>query len=211
MAEVFLPLLLNYRWFKRHRMNADFTFSWGTDNEDDGQLLRVCGKAGAVHESGLDNSPLFDEMELQDGKLDFACIDLSCLMYRACEVLLRFTAILGSDDATRSRDELRLDSARFRRALRDFFSAEKSIVNSFRRRNGTRVYARTLTPLCFYPLLTNTLDAAEVDLLVHLFRSSDFTGSAAMLPSLSFNDPRFDGDGDYWRGRIWPPLVYLYR
>jgi glycogen debranching enzyme len=48
----------------------------------------------------------------------------------------------------------------------------------------------------------------EVDLLKSILLSDSFC-NPRLLPSLASTSEHFDADGDYWRGRVWPPLVYL--
>jgi hypothetical protein len=201
IASIYDNLLSNYLWFKENRANPDGTFSWGTDNEDDCGLIRLCGKIGAMMESGLDDSPIFDIMNMRDNKLDFACIDLSSLIYRAAEIMMEFAQIIGRD-ISQFADDLKLYSGAFKK----FFDYESGTANSFKDTGNNRVFAREITPLSFYPLLASFAGKREVSLLEDLFYSSHFNGK---IPSLSFNSGHFNGDGDYWRGRIWPPMVYL--
>ena len=42
----------------------------------------------------------------------------------------------------------------------------------------------------------------------HLRDNERFWGHP-VIPSLPRSSPLYDGDGDYWRGRVWPPLNYL--
>ncbi len=199
---VFDRLAANYAWFKRYRMLPGGTFAWGTDGEDTDTPVKMTGKTGAVFESGLDDSPLFDEMTLKDGRLDYACIDLSSLVYRAAEVLAELAEMTGRDGREYG-DDLKL----YGEAIRGFFDFEAGIANSFREddRGGKR-FARELTPASFYPLLTGLAGKSEVRLLETLFDSRHFRGR---LPSLSPGSASFTGDGDYWRGRVWPPMVWL--
>jgi hypothetical protein len=210
LQAVYPALLRNYRWFKRSRRNSDGTFSWGTDSADDGGFTRAEGKAEAVLETGLDDSPLFDEMALQGPRLNYACIDLTALLCRACEILRAITKLAAPLSSEQQADaaELEQDLAWFQSAMRAFFAPGARIANSYRLENGHPLHARELTPLSFYPLLTPALSPAQQGTMRELFYSKHFSGEH-LLPSLSFLSAHFNGDGDYWRGRIWPPLVYL--
>jgi hypothetical protein len=201
--ELYPKLIANYRWFKANRMNPDYTFSWGNDNEDDEALFRLIGKTGAVLESGLDNSPLFDEMGFVDGKLDFACIDLSSMMYLAAEILLEFSRLMSLPGG-----EFVEDLIFYGKAIHEFFDTRTGIANSFRREGNNKVFAQEITPLSFYPLLSFLVEKDEVRLLENLYLSKHFQNDHA-IPSLSRLSPNYDPDGDYWRGRVWPPLNYL--
>lgn len=204
-----LPILeKNYNWWKQNRMRADYSYSWGTDNETDETLIRLFGRMGAIYESGLDDSPVFEEMHLEqsfrDGMLEVSllnqsCIDLSCLIYQAAEILLDISAILGCTIAGLEED---LENYHYR--VHRFFDLEHGRVNS--QLDGH--FNPQITPLVFYPLLTSALKAEEVSFLEALFYSEHFQGMAG-LPSLSCLSESFHPDGDYWKGRIWPPLLYL--
>lgn len=200
---VYPALERNYDWFLANRANGGAlagTFSWGTDEGAD-TPIRLTGKTGAVFESGLDDSPLFDGMELSGGKLDYACIDLTSLMVRAAEIMLELAATTGRDGGRYAED-----LERFGRAMPGFFDYENGIANSFKMDGGKRVFAREITPVSFYPLLTGLAGERETRLLEALFDSGHFRGT---LPSLSRLSRHFTADGDYWRGRIWPPMVWL--
>ncbi|NPV03086.1 MAG: hypothetical protein HPY53_17060 [Brevinematales bacterium] len=201
--EMYPKLIANYRWFKANRMNPDYTYSWGSDNEDDERLLRLTGKIGAVMESGLDNSPLFDDMGFADGKLDYACIDLSSMMYLAAEILLEFSRLMSLPGG-----EFVEDLIFYGKAIHEFFDMQTGTANSFKYAGNAKVFARELTPLSFYPLLSFLVEDEEIRLLENLFLSKHFQNEY-ILPSVSLFSQNYDPDGDYWRGRIWPPLNYI--
>ena len=108
---------------------------------------------------------------------------------------------------------LKTDREHFKEAVHTFFDFENDITNSYTVHNTKRVFASELTPLSFYPLLAEGLSKAEVNLLINkLYYSEHFIkkgNDSVFLPSVSFLPKTFNGDGDYWRGRMWPPVVYL--
>mmetsp|Transcript_10573 Transcript_10573/g.17305 ORF Transcript_10573/g.17305 Transcript_10573/m.17305 type:complete len:310 (+) Transcript_10573:799-1728(+) len=201
-AKSVFPLLLkNYRWFCEHRRNNNFTFSWGTDNEDKSELILLKGKVGAVYESGLDDSPMFDCMQLRSSCLDHACVDLSSLIYCACEILKQFAVLLGENMETLSEDE-----ARYADALHSFFDPGQKAFSSYHLE--THRFVTELTPCSFYPLLTSHVTKAEIDACAELVLSEKFKHNQ-LIPSLMYSSRFLNADGDYWRGRIWPPQVWL--
>ncbi|OHD57029.1 MAG: hypothetical protein A2Y33_08870 [Spirochaetes bacterium GWF1_51_8] len=200
---IFPALVKNYKWFKANRMNEDYTFSWGSDNEDDETLLRLTGKTGAVLESGLDNSPIFDEMGFANGKLDYACIDLTGMMALAAEILLEFSRILSLPSG-----EFVEDLIFFGKSLNEFFDWNTGTANSFKRAGLGKVFAKEITPLSFYPLLSGLVEENEVKLLEGMYLSKHFQNQWE-IPSLSIQSRDYLPDGDYWRGRIWPPINFL--
>ncbi|HBM14799.1 MAG TPA: hypothetical protein DD381_00385 [Lentisphaeria bacterium] len=220
MMKKLIPLLTkNYIWFNDNRRNSaesgmPHTFSWGTDMTSLDNLSQTKGKLGAMMESGLDDSPIFDDMELKGNLLNYACIDLSCLIYRANEILIswsRNTKLRSLFSAEEIR-MIEIDNHYFRKTIHEFFCFEKSLANSFKIIDGKKSFSDTLTPLSFYQLLTSYLFNDEILLLSNLYHSEHFTNRdnpSIVLPSLSFKDKQLNLDGDYWRGRIWPPSVYL--
>ncbi|MBN2360324.1 MAG: hypothetical protein JXR83_12800, partial [Deltaproteobacteria bacterium] len=73
-------------------------------------------------------------------------------------------------------------------------------------------FVDVITPTALYPLLLEPPPAA--DRIARLLAALDDTallGGAPAIPSLARSDRRYDPDGDYWRGRIWPPLNWLVR
>jgi hypothetical protein len=217
---ILVPLLIkNYKWFNSHRRNSaesgmPHTFSWGTEMTSGDSLAQTKGKLGAMMESGLDDSPIFDEMELEGNLLNYACIDLSCLMYKANELLLKWAkdSRLCSLFTSSELKMLELDNLHFKDAVHEFFCFEKGFANSYKVSGVKKIFSEPLTPLSFYPLLTEYLYEDEVKLLSDLYYSEHFSDksmSSIVLPSLSFKNKQLNLDGDYWRGRIWPPTVYL--
>lgn len=212
-------LLANYRWFKASRMHPASsplagTFSWGTDESTQTpELAQTKGKYGAMMESGLDDSPIFSGMNLSGGLLNHACIDLTCLMAVACELLIHWSAdtVLAPSFTAKDREELQQDWTRFPASIQSFFDATSDIPNSCTWRDAGLHWVKTVTPLSFYPLLTPFISPQQTAKLAELYRTEFLNDSypEAFLPSVSYGDASFDGDGDYWRGRIWPPMVFL--
>ncbi len=200
------PLLIrNYNWWKQNRMHQDHTFSWGTDHEDRNDFILLSGKTGAVYESGLDDSPVFDEMELTsqarsgNAILDQACIDLSSLMVSAAGILVEMAVLLGIPAP-----ELQEDLHTYNSIIHNFFDLDRGLVNSFKSQH----YNTELSPLIFYPLLTSCISPEELRLLENILDSPDFL-NAALLPSVAVSSSHYNPDGDYWRGRVWPSMVWL--
>ena len=202
LRSVFPVLKRNYSWFKTHRMNGDGSYSWGTDHEQDDLQVKLTGTVAAVLESGLDDSPVFDGVSLKGDKLDMACIDLTCLMMLACRLLIRM-----SEAVFESADEYRRDLALLDRSVHAFFDLDAGVVNAYRWDGSSKAFVPEITPTVFYPLLTGCLNTDEVALLRSIYREH-FDGEW-VIPSVSRLSKSYNPDGDYWRGRIWPPMNYL--
>lgn len=203
LDEIYPKLLANYEWFCENRQNDDFSFSWGSDNEENRNLLVMHGKVGAVYESGLDDSPIFDEMGFENSKLDYACVDLTSLMVRSAMILLGFAKIQKDKETVK---KLTRDLVLYESVIHEFFDFENEVCNSFKKEGEEKIFASEITALSFYPLLTPFLKRKEVKLLEGLLKGPEFAGEVL---SLSRRSKHFNPDGDYWRGRIWPPMVWL--
>lgn len=164
----------------------------------------------ACYESGMDNSPMFDGVpyDPRTGRMLQADVGLSALYALDAACLARMAQTLGlredadalDDEADRMRD--RIDALMWDDA-----------AGVYRNRRPDGRLSDRISPTSFYPLLC--LDALDerartrARRLVreHLLNPAEFWGERP-LPSTPRNDPDFR-DNDYWRGRIWAPMVYL--
>ena len=208
LEETFQPLLQWNRWWATHR-DVQGYLTWGSDGENKPVNLddRTRGtRAGAILESGLDNSPMYDSTTYnsQSHLLDFADVGLMSMYIADCDALATMADTLGkSQEAT----ELRERSARYRAKLGTLWSAQDGIF--LNRDLSTGKFSLRLSPTNFYPLLAKAATPAEAALMIqkHLLNPDEFWGQYVM-PSIARNDPAFT-DQNYWRGRIWGPMNYL--
>lgn len=203
LEEVYDKLLTWNRWWEKERNNEGY-LSWGSDAHPkgmDGHSLQ-----GALWESGLDNSPLFDGATFNEKKemLDLADVGLMGLYVADCNYLAEIAEILGK---TTDQQELKNRSKKYASKLQELWDAEKGI---FRDKDlVTGKFSPHLAPTNFYPLLGKvaTQEQAERMINEHLMNPEEFYGEW-MIPSIARNDPAFH-DNSYWRGRIWAPMNFL--
>ncbi|RRA48250.1 trehalase family glycosidase [Acidipila sp. EB88] len=203
------PALLKWnQWWADHRDIQGY-LAWGSDgNNPPGNLddnSRGTGK-GAILESGLDNSPMYDTAAYDADKhvLAFADVGLMSMYIADCDALATIADELHRPQDARA---LRERSTRYTRALQTLWSpADGIFLNKDLR---TAQPSHRLSPTNFYPLLSRTATPAQAHAMItqHLLNPQEFWG-AWVLPSIARNDPAFP-DQDYWRGRIWGPLNYL--
>jgi putative isomerase len=199
-------LVAYYRWLRQNRCQGDSgLYQWGGEEGDD-HPLAVPGRVGAALESGMDDSPMWDEVEWDADRRCLAvdCVGFSSLMARAAEVMSLWSADLGFPEDAQAYHGDYLDLVdRINGRLWD----EEARIYRNRRWDGW--FTPALTPTSFFPLLAGAAppDRAR-DLLTHLFNPRGFWGDH-VIPSLIPTHHAFDGDGDYWRGRVWPPLNWL--
>ncbi len=203
-AEVLPALIRAHRWLMKHRHpRNDGLLCWGDDEVKSG-ALRVDGRVGAAYESGLDNSPMWEELDYdqQTRSLGRACVDLCSLAALSARILVVLTEQTGEDPSPFLNDFLRIHHA-----VNNKLWGPDQLYHNL---NLDGSLADCVSPTSFYPMLAGlcSRDQARAMVRRHLRDNERFWGHP-VIPSLPRSSPLYDGDGDYWRGRVWPPLNYL--
>ena len=203
LQEVYDRLLTWNRWWDTERNNEGY-LSWGSDKHPEG--MDGHSLQGAKWESGLDNSPLFDDAVFNGEKemLDLASVGLMSLYIADCNYLAEIAEIL---DRTEDAAELRARSATYALKLQELWDEDAGI---FRDRDlVSGAFTEQLAPTHFYPLLAKaaTQEQAERMINEHFLNPDEFFGEW-MMPSIARNNPAYK-DNTYWRGRIWAPMNFL--
>jgi len=214
LEEVYEQLCAWNDWWAGHRQIADGLLAWGSDPMEPvvGNYWETAGvndRFGAALESGLDNSPMYDDIPFNKEKhaLELADAGLMGLYIMDCLALADIAGILGDGDRAA---ELRARADRFGTGLERLWDEETGIYRNLR--TDTGAFSERLSPTNFYPLLTPYVTAARSRRMIeeHLYNPDEFWGEW-VLPSIARNDPAYP-EQNYWRGRIWAPmnlLVYL--
>lgn len=203
LGEVFDDLLRWNRWWAEKRV-TDRWLGWGSnaftgaDGERHGGTLKA-----AVLESGLDNSPLYDNATFDErtAVMHMADAGLNGLYVMDCRALAEIADVLRRDHES---ERLRERAERFAGALADLWNEEAAIYLNRHTDSGDE--CPRLGPPNFYPLCGGvpTQEQAERMVEEHLLNPDEFWGEW-VLPSISRRDPGFD-DQKYWRGRVWGPM-----
>ena len=208
VEDAFEPLMKWNRWWAEHR-ELDGTITLGSDpgnapgNPDD---KSVGTWQGAVYESGLDNSPMYDgtTYNAQTHLLEYADVGMTSLYIADCDALAEMAGVLGK---TKEQAELKQRADRYRAGLAKLWNPEAGM---FLNRNlHTNAWVTRLSPTNFYPLLAKAATAEQARTMIekHLKNPNEFWGEF-VIPSIARDDPAFK-DQEYWRGRIWGPMNYL--
>ena len=203
LEEVYDELLSWNRWWEKARDNQGY-LSWGSDPHPKG--MDGHSAQGAKWESGLDNSPMFDEavFNKENNTFDLASAGLMGLYVADCKNLAEIAEVLGkTEDAA----EIRARGEKYGKKLQELWDEESGI---FRDKNlQTGEFTDHLSPTHFYPLIGGvaTQEQAERMINEHFFNPDEFYGDW-MMPSIARNNPAFH-DNSYWRGRIWAPMNFL--
>lgn len=208
IEDAFGPLMRWNRWWAQHR-DIDGYLTWGSDGENRPANLddKSSGtRTGAILESGLDNSPMYDHVTYNDKthQLEFADVGLISLYIADCDALAQMATILGK---TKEAEELAQRSRRYRASLETLWDPRTGLFLNKDLHTGESSYQ--LSPTNFYPLLAKAATPEQARRMIdeHLLNSAEFWGKW-VIPSIARNDPAFQ-DQRYWRGRIWGPMNYL--
>lgn len=208
LEDSFVPLLRWNRWWEEHRDIQGY-LTWGSDGEyeprnpqDESRGV----KAGAILESGLDNSPMYDaaSYNAQSHLLEYADVGLMSMYIADCDALSQIAQIVNKPVEAR---ELRERGARYRRKLASLWDEQIGIFLNKDLHTGT--FITRLSPTNFYPMLAHAATPVQAKVMIekHLLNRKEFWGQW-VIPSIARDDPAFQ-DQDYWRGRIWGPMNYL--
>lgn len=208
LEDAFTPLLRWNRWWAEHRDIQGY-LAWGSDGENHPRNLdddTPGTRAGAILESGLDNSPMYDSTTFNDKShtLEYADVGLMSMYIADCDALKQIAEILGKPAEAK---ELKDRSALYKAKLATLWSEEKGIFLNKDLHTGQS--STRLSPTNFYPMLAHaaTPEQAKTMIEKHLLDPKEFWGRW-VIPSIARDDPAFS-DQNYWRGRIWGPMNYL--
>ncbi len=210
LDEVFDKLLRWNRWWAANR-EIDGYLSYGSDPYDYGETYHrsysgIGNLKGAKWESGLDNSPMYDDAVYDriSHQMLLADVGLVSLYINDCRSLSEIAAVLGRTEEER---ELGERAARFSAKLETLWDAGSGLY--LNRDLLTGEFSHRLSPTLFYPLLAKVPDQKQAERMIkeHFYDPGEFWGEFIM-PSIARNDPAFK-DNHYWRGRIWAPMNFL--
>lgn len=197
------------QWFFEHRRSDCGTLCWGSNTYKprigrNWEYEGVHDRFGAALESGLDNSPMYDDIpfDAQKNILKLSDAGLSGLFIHDCECLVELAHILGKDPS-----EFERRKAVVHAGLADLWEDDFGLY--LNRRTDTGEFSYRISPTNFYALFDKEQPKEQADRAVqeHFYNETEFWGDY-ILPSIARNDPAYP-DQDYWRGRIWAPMNYL--
>jgi neutral trehalase len=208
LEDAFPPLLRWNRWWAESRDIQGY-LTWGSDGDNEPANLDDAARgtrAGAILESGLDNSPMYDHAayDATTHKLEFADVGLMSMYIADCDALATIADTLGEWAAA---NEIRERASRYRAKLATLWNSEAGIFLNKDLHTGQFSYR--LSPTNFYPLLAKAATSQQAEAMIknHLLNPKEFWGEW-IIPSIARDDPAFK-DQNYWRGRIWGPMNYL--
>jgi len=210
LHEVFGDLLTWNRWWADNR-DIDGYLTWGSDPYEHDELAEwletgIGAKQGAKWESGLDNSPMFDDavFDTASHRLMQADVGLMSLYVLDCQSLSELAGALGEKEVQAELDER---ARRYSEKLETLWNEEFGLY--LNKDLVTGEFSYRLSPTLFYPLLAKVPDQHQATRMMqeHFYNPEEFWGEY-MIPSIARNDGAF-ADNKYWRGRIWAPMNFL--
>ena len=208
LEDTFEPLLKWNQWWASQR-DIDGYLAWGSDGSTEPQNLDDNSRgtrAGAILESGLDNSPMYDgtTYDAQKHVLEFADVGLMSMYIADCDALAEIADAIGKREKAK---ELRERAGKYRTKLATLWNNKAGIF--LNRDLHTGEWSMRVSPTNFYPMLAMaaTPEQARTMIEKHLKNPDEFWGEW-IIPSIARDDPAFH-DQNYWRGRIWGPMNYL--
>ncbi len=208
LRDTYEPLLRWNEWWAAHR-DEDGYLAWGSDADNEPANLDDHSrgtKQGAEYESGLDNSPMYDDVVYNQHThlFEMADVGLMSLYIADCNALAQIADELGK---TADAKQLRARAGQYRKSLATLWDAKTGMFLNKDLHTGQ--LSHRLSPTNFYPLLAKAATPEQARRMIeeHLKNPSEFWGEW-VIPSIARDDPAFK-DQDYWRGRIWGPMNFL--
>jgi len=208
LAGTFQPLMRWNRWWAEHRDTGGY-MAWGSNDDTQPQNPDDGGsgtRGGAILESGLDNSPMYDTAAYNHTThlLEFADVGLMSMYVADCDALVKIADALGKSAEAA---ELREREARYKAKLGTMWDEKSGMFLNLDLK--THQPSTRLSPTNFYPLLAGAASPAQAQAMIakHLRNPDEFWGQW-VIPAIARNDPAYS-DQEYWRGRIWGPMNYL--
>jgi len=206
LNEVYNELLTWNRWWPKHR-DVNGYLCWGSEPVSDS--LRSIDKhdlQAAKYESGLDNSPMYDDVPFdpKTNTMQLADVGLLSLYIMDCNSMAEMATILGK---TADANEVHKRALFYTKQLATLWDEKTGIFLNRRMDNNVKSYR--LSPTNFYPMLARACTQQQAERMIkeHYYNPREFYGEYVM-PSIARNDTGFK-DNSYWRGRIWGPMNFL--
>lgn len=204
------PALIRWhRWWWRERDgNGDGLLEWGSNPFEEGVALGFDAHnlISAKLESGLDNSPMYDQARFNQERntMQLNDVGLNSLIALDAWALSRIAGEIGLPEQA---EELGATYQRLKRTINEqLWNEERGI---YLNRDWDGAFSLQMSPTCFYPMIAGIASEKQVSRMIdeHLLNPREFWGHF-VIPSTPRNEGAF-ADQVYWRGRIWGPMNFL--
>ena len=186
--------------------NRDGLLEWGSDRGTTPSSGGRGNLQAAKWESGMDDSPMFDEATYDPHTytMNLDDVGLNSLYALDAECLAKLAAILGKEN---DRRKFATEYERMSELVREKLWNGQDGIYENRFWDGR--FSPRLSPTNFYPLFAGIATPQQAERMVkeHLLNPREFWGKY-VTPTIARNDPAFP-DQFYWRGDIWGPTNYM--
>jgi putative isomerase len=211
LEEIFENLYKWNTWFYENRMTENGLLTWGSNPfepvvENEWESNGVNDTFGAALESGLDNSPMYDEVPFDKQKhiLKLDDVGITSLFIMDCNSLFENANILGKKEIA---EILNKRSNQVGNNIQKLWDEDFGLF--LNKRTDTNEFSYRISPTNFYSIFSKNITDEQVRRMLdeHLYNEKEFWGEY-VIPSIARNDKAFL-DQTYWRGRIWAPMNFL--
>ena len=211
LEELFEDLYVWNQWWFDNRVIQENLLAWGSNPFEPvfGGLSEIVGVGdthGAALESGLDNSPMYDDIPFNYEKycMELADVGLNGLYIRDCQALAKIADVLGRVEEA---EKLRARADQFATGLAGLWDDASGFF--LNKRTDTGEFSTRKSPTNFYALFSDKVSEQQASRMIdeHFYNPDEFWGEWIM-PSISRDDANYK-DQFYWRGRIWAPMNFL--
>lgn len=212
VKELYPALKTWNEWFFQNRRNEEYGgFCWGSTpyegkRDNPWETVGVNDTYGGALESGMDNSPMYDDIPFDKEKhiMMLEDVGLTGLYIMDCRSMIQLAELLGeTEDIPAFTSRLQATQAGLDRMWDEDFGCYCNL------RTDTGEFSHRLSPTNFYALFDPSVPADRARRMAeeHYYNPKEFYGEW-MIPAIARNDPAY-GDQDYWRGRVWPSSNFL--
>ena len=203
-------LLTWNRWFTDNRRLSNGQLCWGSTPYESrsGKQWETNGvneRFGAALESGLDNSPMYDDMPFNKTThlMELADAGLTGLYIMDCEALADLAELIGRSEARELRERAEVS----KQGLEEMWDEDFGLYCN--KRTDTGEFSHRISATNFYALFSDKVSGKRAQRMMkeHFFNPEEFYGEY-IIPMCARNDPAYK-DQEYWRGRIWAPTNFL--
>ncbi|MEV4619164.1 trehalase family glycosidase [Asanoa sp. NPDC049573] len=191
-----------HSWWLASRVGPHHLLAWGSDPVPGDTESATVDRAR--RESGLDDSPMYDDVALDPAThtMNLADVGLNALHVADAEALATIAAELGHEAAARAyAAHAASAAARIDALLWD------PAGGRYRNRWADGAFSEHSSPTLLYPLLAGVPSPRRAQAVADALLASDALGGDPPLPSTARDDPGFSTR--YWRGRVWAPMAFL--
>ena len=197
-------ILLDKKYLQRHyqwlnECKAGVLYDYAT-SVTAAEFVQGKGFKWSGAKAGMDNTPRGNE-----DFLSIYYLDLSCQQALSALYISRLAEAIGE---TALAEEWTKEFEKQKKLVNDrFWSSEDQLyLDRFIDESG---FCKLLTPASLWPLLAEVADEEQAKALAKVIADPQKLGGERPIPSISRDDNRFSSVGEYWRGGIWMPKVYM--